>query len=95
MQSNRPVNLYKGYFVNAYAFRASEFDDGRVTCHSGVSLRGSEEYYGVLREVIGLSYPGHKNNIVLFKCDWQNSVTGVRKHSRYDLVDVDMKSLHR
>jgi len=42
--------------------------------NSGVLVRGDEnignlDYFGVMTNIIKLSYSG-KNNVVLFRCDW-------------------------
>jgi hypothetical protein len=95
MGPNRLAALYRGYFVNGYAFRNRADDTNRATSHSGVCLKGNDLYYGVLREVVELEYLGPNNKVVLFRCDWFDSVNGVLIHDTYNIVDVDTKSKHR
>ena len=95
MGPSRQVTVYSGYFVNGYAFHSRDDDNIRETSHSGVCLRGNDAYNGVLSEVVELEYLGHDNKVVLFRCDWFDSVNGVRKHDTYNIVDIDIKSKHR
>lgn len=87
------VNLYNGYFVNGYVFHTKTYGETRLTWNSGVNLKGNFEYYGVLKEVIELRYIGN-NSVVLFNCDWRDSVRGITKHEIFDLVDVKESSRH-
>jgi hypothetical protein len=95
MDPSHQVIVYSGYFVNGYAFRSRDDDNLRETSHSGVCLRGNDAYYGVLSEVVELEYLGHDNKVVLFRCDWFDSVNGVCKHDTYNIMDVDTKSKHQ
>jgi len=59
----------------------------------GVSVKGvyGVEYYGILQEVIELTYLGTHQlyKIILFKCDWFDSTNGFNIHQHYKLVDVN------
>jgi len=59
----------------------------------GVSIKGIDgvEYYGILQEVIELTYLGiaHMYKTILFKCDWFDSINGLNGHEQYKLVDVN------
>lgn len=70
--------------------------------NSGVWVKGSnynddeDDYYGLIEEIIQLEYPGiHPKNVVLFKCKWFDPKSGMRKHNKYDLVDVNPKRIYR
>jgi hypothetical protein len=63
-------------------------------------VKGSEndnngvDYYGVLKEVVELIFPGHPIiSVVLFKCDWFDPTPnrGTRVHPYSKLVDVNRK----
>ena len=95
MGPNRLVAVYRGYFVNGYAFHIRVDDTKKATTHSGVCLKGNDFYYGVLREVVELEYFGHNNKVVLFRCDWFDSEKGVRIHDTYNIVDIDIRSKYQ
>jgi hypothetical protein len=62
----------------------------------GVCVTSDEEndYYGILQEIIEVSYYGAKSpyKTVLFRCDWfDNSPKGINVHERYKLVEVNHK----
>ena len=65
----------------------------KSTMNYGVSVRGVDgvEYYGILQEVIEVTYVGTKGcyKIVLFKCDWFDSSKGVNMHEQYKLVEIN------
>jgi len=59
----------------------------------GVSVKGVDgvEYYGILEEVIELTYLGNGclYKTILFKCDWFDFINGLNVHQHYKLVDVN------
>ena len=70
------------------------------TMNSGVCIKGSNysessnDFYGLLTEVIQLEYPALPiKRTVLFKCDWFDPVenVGMKIHKTYNLVDVNHK----
>ncbi|KAJ1400600.1 hypothetical protein SESBI_29468 [Sesbania bispinosa] len=63
--------------------------------NSGVLVKGDEnagnlDYFGVLTDIIELSYPGG-NNIILFKCDWWDMSSKGRgyKEDKYGFVLIN------
>lgn len=70
---SRVMRCYVGYIVNGFRFHTDDRCENRKTQNSGVMVRGDDisdkEYYGVLRDVIELSYPGG-NHTYVFKCAW-------------------------
>lgn len=67
-----------------------------MTYNAGVCVRDedSTEYYGVLREIIQLQYPGSEDNtVILFNCKWFNSVSnrGIRRHPQYGIIEINVK----
>jgi hypothetical protein len=96
----RQVKSSQGYIINGFRFHTKEHAEGRKTENYGVCVKGGEhgnngvEYYGILKEVIELQYPGHPlMSVVLFKCDWFDPTPnrGCRVHPQYQLVDVNSK----
>ncbi|XP_021819878.1 uncharacterized protein LOC110761654 [Prunus avium] len=91
---------YSGFIINGLRFHTKESEKSRQ--NSGVSLEatticvssardhtpvtGKVAYYGVLREVIVLSY--HEFYIALFKCDWASIVNGIKLDDGFTLVNL-------
>jgi hypothetical protein len=91
---------FHGYIINGYRFHTTEHAEGRKSLNHGVYVKGSEnennrvDYYGLLKEVIEVHFPGHPVlSVALFKCDWFDSTPnqGTRVHPQYKLVDVNSK----
>ena len=68
--------------------------------NSGVWVKGSNynddeaDFYGLLEEIIQLQYPGPcPMQVVLFRCRWFDPIKGMRKHKKYDLIEVNRKIL--
>ncbi|XP_010507019.1 PREDICTED: uncharacterized protein LOC104783577 [Camelina sativa] len=61
-----------GYCTRGYAFRIHEEGSRQRTTDSGISYHTSDVvYYGVLREILEVCYPGMLNlRCVVFLCDW-------------------------
>jgi hypothetical protein len=80
------VRSYKGCIVNGVRFHTTECEQTRTTQNSGIVVRGEHgtsniEFYGVLRNILELRYPG-PNHVYLFECDWWN--TGIRTGMQTD-----------
>ena len=62
----------------------------------GVCVRGVDgvEYYGLLQEVLQLTYVGANGcyKITLFKCDWFDTCKGTNIHKQYKLIEVNHTS---
>lgn len=69
----RTVRRYSGYIVNGFRFHTIDRQDNLKTQNSGVMVRGDDvsqkKYYGVLKDVYELQYPG-RNHVIVFKCGW-------------------------
>ena len=50
------------------------------------------DYYGMLTDILELTYYGAENKVVLFRCDWYDTERGTRVHRDHSLVDVLHKS---
>ena len=78
------VFRYTSYLINGWRFNIKDRDMHLKSQNSGVLVKGDEitgnlDYFGVLIDIIELSYSGG-NNVVLFKCDWWD-VSSKRGHS--------------
>ena len=74
---NRTTQSYPIYFVNGYKLHTIGHETSRATMNSGVCIKGTNysenscNYYGQLKEILELKYPGYPfKRMVLFKCDW-------------------------
>lgn len=68
------LTRYPGCIVNGIKFLTMERDARRKTQNCGVRVEGEHdnkwtEFFGVLTEIIELTYAGYKQ-VFLFKCDW-------------------------
>ena len=90
---SRQVKSWRRFFVNGYIFHSDSLAERRKTCNSGVCVKGegTSEFYGKLKEVVELEYPGrHEKRVVLFNCEWFDSLSsqGIRIHKEYGIVDI-------
>ena len=95
---SKQVKSYNGIVVNGYRFHTREYEQHKTTNNSGVCCRGSSygedeiDYYGVVEDIIELSYVGNNNNVFVFRCNWFDPINGVRLDPSYKLVDVKPRS---
>ena len=93
----RKVRTYPSLFVNGYNFHTSLYSIGKATKNCGVCVKGStngdpsNDFYGVLQEVVELEYIGQVSKVTyLFKCDWYDTTgTGMRVHPHYKIVELN------
>ncbi|CAH9087646.1 unnamed protein product [Cuscuta europaea] len=54
-------------------------------------------FYGFLHEILELQPPsgGQELNCVLFCCTWVDPTRGVRKNSKYNIIDVNHSHVYR
>lgn len=93
----RKVHTWPTYFVNHYKFHTEKWSVGKKTINSGVCVKGSDQgdeesyYYGILKEIVQLEYPGHPmKRLVLFNCEWFDIVMnrGMKVHKQYGIVEI-------
>ena len=93
MEPRKDVRCWDHFYINNYNFHTYSYGKNKSTMNYGVSVKGVDgvEYYGILQEVIELTYLGTRQlyKTVLFKCDWFDSVNGINIHEHYKLVDVN------
>lgn len=94
---DRHVRSYRGCIVNGVRYHTKECAETRTTQNSGVSVSGEDEtsiteYYGELKNILELRYPG-QNLVYLFECDWWDtgSATGVRMDQGFTIVNTSRK----
>ncbi|PNX91366.1 hypothetical protein L195_g047496, partial [Trifolium pratense] len=94
----KSVTCYNGIIVNGYRFHTKQNGQNKATNNSGVCVRGSIygehdiDYYGIIEEILELSYIGAQNKVLLLRCHWFDPINGVKVDERYGLVDVKPKS---
>jgi len=89
----KDVRKWDHYYINDYNFNTYTYGKDKPTMNYGVSVKGTDEveYYGILQEVIELTYLGSNRiyKTILFKCDWFDSINGLNVHEHYKHVDVN------
>lgn len=88
-------------YVNGYKFHTTEFGANKTTYNSGVCVKGGngdddlEDYYGMLQEIIELTYSmAPELKTFLFKCEWfdNRKDVGIRRaHKDYPLIEINHK----
>ena len=79
------------YFTRGYTFHTYTHGSKRSTANFGIQLQGETDFYGVLQQIIEVTYSGSINlKCVLFKCDWYDPTSGrgVRKNN-LGVIDVN------
>ena len=93
MEPRKDVRCWDHYYVNNYNFHTYSYGKNKSSMNFGVLVKGVDgvEYYGILQEVIKLAYlgSGQLYKIVLFKCEWFDSINGINIHQNYKLVDIN------
>jgi len=93
MGPRKDVCVWNNYYINNFNFHTYSYGKDKSTMNYGVCVRGVDgvEYYGVLQEVLQLTYVGANGcyKTTLFKCDWFDSSKGTNIHKQYKLVEID------
>lgn len=84
------------YYINGYKFNTKGHGQGMRTTNCGVYVQGGDnesienDYYGVLTDIVEVSYTGWPiKTLVLFKCDWFDPTPNQgTKIDNYGFVDV-------
>ncbi|XP_074557058.1 uncharacterized protein LOC141813050 [Curcuma longa] len=95
------VRTWPVYFINGYNFHTQEYGMGKSTMNSGVCVQSSNDgapsndFYGLLDEILEVEYTGSDIRVVLFMCRWFDPVRGMNVHPRYHLVEINHKRLYK
>jgi hypothetical protein len=92
--------VFNRCFINGFLFRVSSVENFLTTQNSGVYVKGDSstgnmDWYGVLRKIICLDFPGEKE-IMLFQCAWfdvpaaSTSKSRRYKKDKFGVIDIDM-----
>lgn len=92
----RKVHTWPIYFVNGFKFHTEESSVDKKTINCGVCVKGDEgvgekDYYGIIKEIIQVSYlGGPTEQLFLFNCEWfdVDANRGVKVHPQYGIVEV-------
>ncbi|XP_019088092.1 PREDICTED: uncharacterized protein LOC104723909 [Camelina sativa] len=94
------VTSWPMYFCRGFIFHTYDHGKDKRNANYGVRVKGtsssssSEEhdFYGVLREILELDYPGPVHlKLVVFKCDWYDStIGGGVRINKSGVVDVNV-----
>ena len=97
------VSTYGCYDINGYRFRSETYEHtraGLATTNCGVCVSSFDEndnlleYYGVIKDIIKISWQGSMQlQLVIFECDWFDPTpAGVRRTENLGLVEVKHSS---
>ncbi|KAJ0239498.1 hypothetical protein HA466_0231240 [Hirschfeldia incana] len=85
------------YFTRGFSFRSiNRREQSKSTVNCGISAKGdSVDFYGILTEIIEVTYPGLVNmKCVLFRCEWYDPTQG-RGTRKNHLGVTDVNSVRR
>ena len=83
------------YDVNGFRFHTESYGINRKTKNYGVCVEGenwdgtSNDYFGILEEIIQLEYNGINSRVFLFKCRWFDTHRGMRVDKKHGLVEIN------
>jgi len=93
-EADHLVRSDRDCIVNGVRLHTKKCEQTRITQNSGIVVRGKHgtsniEFYGVLRNILELRYPG-SNHLYLFECDWWNtgSRTGMQMDQCFTTVNT-------
>jgi len=94
---DQQVRSYRSCIVNGVRYQTKECAQTRTTQNCGVAVKGEHdtstiEYYGELKRILELRYPG-PNTVYLFECDWWNigNSSGIQTDQGFTSVNTGRK----
>ncbi|XP_059667354.1 uncharacterized protein LOC132312838 isoform X2 [Cornus florida] len=86
------VKRYTGCVVNGTRFHTKEREKNRKTQNNGVMVKGENiDFYGCLTDIIEVSYDTERR-VVLFRCDWCNTRSGIQKDKYFTSVNLSRQA---
>ena len=93
------ARVFNRCVINDFFFRTAAIEASFNTQNSGVLVKGDDstsnmDWYGVLKKIITLDFPGEKE-VILFECDWYDVLAATKNKSRgyrknqYGIIDID------
>lgn len=94
------ARVFNRCYVNGFLFQVNSIYNSLTTQNSGVFVKGDAstgdmDWYGVLKKIICLDFPGEKE-VMLFQCDWfdvpavaTKKTVGYNK-DQYGVIDIDI-----
>jgi len=94
---NSSVTSWNMYFVNGYKFLTNTWSEGKKIINfgahiKGVTEKGQDDLFGVIKHIYELEYLGLSKKIPLFFCGLFDPTNnkGTKVHSKYNIVEVKM-----
>lgn len=94
------VTSWPMYFCRGFIFHTYDHGKDKKNANYGVCVKGTSsssssqehDFYGVLKEILEIHYPGPGDlNLVVFKCDWYDStVGGGVRINKSGIIDVNV-----
>ena len=87
------VMCCNGCNINGFKFYTHEYGYHKIIMNSSVCIKDSwwkrleSDYYGILEEVIKLSYI-RGNSVILFKCQWFDNNNGMKIDPRHGITKI-------
>lgn len=90
------TTIFPTYFTCGFSFRTVNQEKGKSIVNYGISVKGdSSDYYGILTEIIEVTYPGLLNmKCVFFRCEWYDHIVGYGTQMN-NLGVIDVHSARR
>lgn len=95
------VTCWPMYFSRGYLFHTYDHGKDKKNANYGVCVKGTtssgssgeHDFYGILREIYELHYPGTVDlKVVVFKCDWYDSTIGKGiRINKSGFIDINAK----
>ncbi|CAH9091076.1 unnamed protein product [Cuscuta europaea] len=97
------AKVWRSYVINGYTYNTVAYGQGQPTVNNGLCVttigydNSETNFFGVLHEILKFEMPSGGKNLtcVLFRCKWFDPTRGVRKNSKYNMIDVNHSRVYR
>ncbi|CAH9126562.1 unnamed protein product [Cuscuta epithymum] len=97
------AKVWRSYVINGYNYHTVNYGQGRSTVNNGLCVptigydNSESNFFGVLHDILEFEMPSAGKNLtcVLFSCKWVDPTRGVRKNSKYNMIDVNHSRVYR